>query len=109
MQTIWRCFYHTQCTYLPSICCTAHKLRFIGLSERVISSVYKSADGVIQLLEVASQHAWQVATVSGRIDSEHQLVTQVLVDDLSKSHQRSMVWLQQRLEEDKNTMMDIIR
>lgn len=87
---------------------TAHAKHYRFL-ERVISSVYKSADGVIQLLEVIAQHAWQVATVSGRMDSEHQLVTQVLVDDLSESHQRSMVWLQQRLEEDKNTMIDMIQ
>ena len=86
-----------------------HKLKPIGLPERVISSVYKSADGVIQLLEMAAQHASQVVTVSGRIDSEHQLVTQVLVNDLSESHQRSVLWLQQRLDEDKNTMIDIVR
>lgn len=75
----------------------------------MISSVYKSADGVTKLLEEAAQHAWQVVTVSGRIDSGHQLVTQVLIDDLSESHQRSMVWLQQQLDEDKNTMIDIVR
>lgn len=86
-----------------------HMLRFIGSSERVISSVYKSTDGIIHLLEVAAQHASQVATVSGRIDSEHQFVTQALVDDLSDSHQRSMIWLRERLEEDKNIMIDIVQ
>ena len=86
-----------------------HKLSLIGLPERVVSSVYKSADGVLQLLDVAAQHAWQITVVSSRIDSENQLITQSSVHNLSESHQLSMAWLQQRLDEDKNTMMDVIR
>ncbi len=86
-----------------------HKLSFIDLPERVVSSVYKSADGVLQLLDVAAQHAWQVTVVSSRIDSESQLTTQTSVHNLSESYQMSTAWLQQRLDEVKNTMMDAIR
>lgn len=63
----------------------------------------------MQVLASAAKHAVDIVVISGRIDSENQLFTRDAVVALSKSHTESIAWLEQRLNEDKASMVELMR
>lgn len=81
----------------------------LNVAERVLSSVARSADEIMQVLGLAARNAVEVVVISGRIDSENQLITRNSLLELSNSHAECIAWLEQRLDEDKTSVRDLMR
>lgn len=75
--------------------------------ERILSSLLKSGDEVIELLTPAAEEASHIVTISTRIDAEIALSTNTSVQSLADENTKSMSWLRAELKLNDEAIADL--
>ena len=76
---------------------------------RILSSIIKSADEVVQLLDPAALQANHVITICGRIDANNQIGMSLSILTLSDSQSNAMNWLRKQAESNSSVVRTLIQ